>query len=177
MSCEACSGARRLLRSDGHRIDQSLACRGNRWGDSAHVLWALGQQQRIAAGESTSFKGNANPSLAATTSAAREVVSYGVWLSRILSAMSSSDLDLLHRLSSGAASRGEVQLSQYLEFQVHGPIRFASDVSKVVIPEKYRKKDDVLALAEQFAAQFECALEWASPAERDPEHALGGSAF
>ena len=53
----------------------------------------------------------------------------------------------------------------------------ASDVSKVVIPEKYRKSDDVLALAEQFAAQFECALEWASPAERDPEHALGGSAF
>lgn len=139
------------------------------------MLWDLGQQ-RLAAGESTSCN---NPSLVATTSAARKVVSYGVWLSRILSAMSSSDLDLLHRLSSGAASRGEVQLSQYLEFQVHGPVRFASDVSKVVIPEKYRKNDDALALAEQFAAQFECALEWASPAERDPEHAFNrrGNAF
>ena len=51
-----------------------------------------------------------------TSSAAREVVTFGVWMSRILSAMSWSDLQLLQKLSCEAATDDEgtvVQLSKY----------------------------------------------------------------
>ena len=125
------------------------------WGDSAHVLQELARK----AGGSRSSRGS---SLHVSSSAAREVVTFGVWQSRILSAMSWSDLQLLHKLSCGTEDKGTVKLSKYLEFQIHGPVRFAEDVAKIVIPEKYRAKHE--ALAKEFAATFHCALEWPGPA-------------
>ena len=83
---------------------------------------------------------------------------------RLLAAMPDKDLNTIRQLASGKIKPGKTQsdlpvisfgaqkqlicahvaaghakLSQYLEFQVHGPIRFEQDVAAVVIPERLRK--------------------------------------
>ena len=83
------------------------------WGDSAHVLGELGMASGRRSGKRSGYS---RSDLHVTSSAAREVVTFGVWMSRILSAMSWSDLQLLQKLSCEAATDDEgtvVQLSKY----------------------------------------------------------------
>ena len=58
----------------------------------------------------------------------------------------------------------DISRSRYLEFQIHGPVRFAEDVARIVIPEKFRAQHR--ATAEQFATKFGCVLEWSTPEAR-----------
>ena len=65
---------------------------------------------------------------------ARETIAFGVWMARIVAQLTAQDLKLLTRLASGTSPDGEVCLSIYLEFQIHGAVRFLEDVSKIVVP-------------------------------------------
>jgi hypothetical protein len=93
------------------------------------------------------------------------------------------DLLLLERLASGQNGIGEVQLTQYLEFQVHGPIRFAEDVASVVVPESLRQVQvsmpasptpvKLVSLVEKFCRKFDTMVDWAPP---PPPGSLGAAA-
>jgi hypothetical protein len=74
----------------------------------------------------------------AAAGAARTSLAFGVWMCRLLAAMSDEDLKTVRGLANGKIKPGHAKLSQYLEFQVHGPIRFSQDVAAVVVPERFR---------------------------------------
>jgi hypothetical protein len=95
-----------------------------------------------------------------TDGAARTSLAFGVWMCRLLSAMPDEDLKTIRGLANGQIQPGTARLSTYLEFQVHGPIRFAHDVASVMVPKRFRRDKAMVARVEQFSGQFGIAVAW-----------------
>jgi hypothetical protein len=140
------------------------------WGDSGQLAHTTQQTAAVAGGRRVS-------------GGTRSMLAFGIWMSRILASMPVEDLLLLERLASGQNGIGEVQLTQYLEFQVHGPIRFAEDVASVVVPESLRQVQvsmpasptpvKLVSLVEKFCRKFDTMVDWAPP---PPPGSLGAAA-
>ena len=90
----------------------------------------------------------------------RVALAVGVWVCRLLKGMSDQDLQLLDGLSRGEVPYGEGCLSKYLEFQVHGPVRFREDAAALCLPRRLRGDPVVAPLVQQFSAKYDVFVDW-----------------
>lgn len=85
----------------------------------------------------------------------RQVMGVGVWMCRLLKAMTASDLECIRQLSLGQGGSHDVLLSQrFIEIQIHGPVRFQHDVQEVVLPRELAASPGIVAAAGQFSTRF-----------------------
>jgi hypothetical protein len=89
-------------------------------------------------------------------------VGYGCWMARVLNRMQPGELALVAQCAglpfasdpSSASHQPVTNLTQYLEIQVHGPIRFNTDVCMMCLPEELLQSTPAIAaLAEQFCSE------------------------
>jgi hypothetical protein len=96
-----------------------------------------------------------------STIGGRTVLASGIWMARILNAMRPEDLQCLRSLAcgeptiaAGSSSSSSSsshrhrhrhrRLSTYLEFHVHGPVRFVEDVVAVCLPKRFQHSGNTL---------------------------------